>query len=401
MENTPNNNELIQKMELFHYFTHLQVHLYSHNQLTLSFPLDLISIGNVLGNHEGHFLPNFLSNQFLSPQYLVNDYYEHFIIFELDETQKIIIGPFLAEPMYDSNLLDFIKRHTLSIKSKSKLNDYFAMLPIVDATKRLYTTKLLLELFSSLGLSPSSLTSNTTETSLPENYFVTTYKNRLNMFQHPPYFLEQVITKLIRSGNKANAKQILSEINSLNRAKLSDNPLRSLRNSLICSCTIFTRAAIYGGVTDDDAFTLSDAFIVEIEATESMLELNKLEYRMVETFIEKVNAANTSKYSPIIRNTITYIMNHLTEKLVLNDIAQNVYVHPNYLSSLFKKEVGMSLFEYILKRRIDESTYFLKYSNESIADIAALYQFCNQSYYIKTFNKFMHISPYVYRHSNS
>jgi YesN/AraC family two-component response regulator len=239
------------------------------------------------------------------------------------------------------------------------------------------------------------------EQSIPENYFVTTYKNRLTMFQHPPYFLEQVIIKLIKSGTKANASQILSEINSLNRAKLSDNPLRSLKNSLICSCTIFTRAAIKGGVTDDDAFTLSDAFIYEIEQTDSMAELDKLEYRMVETFIDKVHHVSTFKFSLVIRNTMTYIMNHLSEKLTLHLIAENVYVHPNYLSALFKKEVGITLFQYILKRRIEESTYFLKYSNESIADIATFYQFCNQSYYIKMFNTYMHTSPLAYRQSNT
>jgi YesN/AraC family two-component response regulator len=98
---------------------------------------------------------------------------------------------------------------------------------------------------------------------------------------------------------------------------------------------------------------------------------------------------------------MTYIMNHLSEKLTLHVIAENVYVHPNYLSALFKKEVGITLFQYILKRRIEESTYFLKYSNESIADIAAFYQFCNQSYYIKIFNTYMHTSPHAYRQSNT
>ena len=94
-------------------------------------------------------------------------------------------------------------------------------------------------------------------------------------------------------------------------------------------------------------------------------------------------------------------MNHLSDKLTLGDIAENVYVHPNYLSALFKKEVGIPLFQYIIKKRIQESTYFLKYSNESITDIATFYQFCNQSYYIKMFKKHMGISPKAYRQSNN
>ncbi len=400
MEHSYINRSTLEKIEIIHHFTKLPVGLYSNNSLVQHFPEKSASIASLLHKSTDLLNLNYSPNQFLTCQYLSNDYYECFILFELDASNTIVIGPFLEEAMYDSKLSTLIKKHFLPIKLKNKLDDYFSKLHLVDTTSCFYINKLILSLFT-----PSDETSCETlasqSASPPENYFVTTYKNRLNMFQHPPYFLEQVIIRLIKSGTKANAVQILSEINSLNRAKLSDNPLRSLKNSLICSCTIFTRAAIKGGVTDDDAFNLSDAFICEIENTDSLAELDKLEYRMVETFIEKVNHVSTSKFSLVIRNAMTYIMNHLTEKLTLLDIANSVYVHPNYLSALFKKEVGITLFQYIIKRRIEESTYFLKYSNESIADIATFYQFCNQSYYIKMFNKYMNTSPHAYRQSNT
>lgn len=400
MEHSYFQNILLEKIELFNYFSNLPIRLYSNNVLAGYFPESFPSVKQLLGHHENFSDLIFSENQYFTCQYISNGYYEYFIVLELNPIFLIIVGPFLDEEMYDAKLSTLIKRHALPIKMKSKLQDYFSKLAMIDNTKCFYINKLLMTLFTDhLDAPPKEIHSS--EQSIPENYFVTTYKNRLTMFQHPPYFLEQVIIKLIKSGTKANASQILSEINSLNRAKLSDNPLRSLKNSLICSCTIFTRAAIKGGVTDDDAFTLSDAFIYEIEQTDSMAELDKLEYRMVETFIDKVHHVSTFKFSLVIRNTMTYIMNHLSEKLTLHLIAENVYVHPNYLSALFKKEVGITLFQYILKRRIEESTYFLKYSNESIADIAAFYQFCNQSYYIKMFNTYMHTSPLAYRQSNT
>ncbi len=396
MEHSCPQHIILEKIEIFHHFTKLPIGLYGNNLLTYHFPEKSMGVADLIHNGSDHSELTFSPNQFLTCQYISNDYYECFIIFELGASDVLIIGPFLEEVMYDLKLSNLIKNHSLSIKLKSKLQNYFSNLSIVDTTHCFYINKLLLNLFNPV-YDTSSEQPTLSAPSMPENYFVTTYKNRLNMFQHPPYFLEQFIIKLIKSGTKANASKILSEINSLSRAKLSDNPLRSLKNSLICSCTIFTRAAIKGGVTDDDAFNLSDAFIFEIENTNSMSALDKLEHRMVETFIEKVNHVSTFKFSLVIRNTMTYIMNHLCEKLTLHDIAANVYVHPNYLSALFKKEVGITLFQYIIKRRIEESTYFLKYSNESIADIAVFYQFCNQSYYIKMFNKYMDTSPHAYR----
>ncbi|HHW66388.1 MAG: two-component system, response regulator YesN [Epulopiscium sp.] len=404
MEYNHKHNTTLEKLEIIYYFTQVPVSLYSNNSPVVQFPEKPLSMDALLKN-ECEF-PNiiFSRNQTFTCQFITNDYYECFIVYELNDTDVIIIGPFLDEEMYDAKLSTLIKKNTLSIKLKHKLMDYFSKLQILDHTKRFYINKLLNYLFpddSSIHLEQNTSTDTSEKTSVPENYFVTTYKNRLSMFEHPPYYLEQVIVKHIKNGIKPNARHILSEINSLNRAKLSDDPLRSLKNSLIGSCTIFTRAAIAGGVTDYEAFNLSDAFIMEIEKTNSMSELNNLEYRMVETFIEKVNEAKTFKFSPIIKNTMLYIVNHLSDKLTLKDIADHVYVHPNYLSALFKKEVGISLFQYIIKKRIEESTYFLKYSNESIADIAAFYQFCNQSYYIKMFHKYMGMSPNAYRQSNN
>jgi len=400
MEYNDLHHIILEKLEVFHYFSKFPVCLYSNDLLIGQFPEDFPTLDTFI--HHNTAFPNliFSKNQIFTCQYISNDYHECFIAFELNETDVIIIGPFLDESMYDAKLSNLIKRHSLPIKLKNKLFDYFSKLHIADTTKYFYISKLLSHFFVDI----SNITFEQvaiSDVSIPENYFVTTYKNRLNMFQHPPYFLEQVIIKLIKSGTKVNSRQILTEINSLSRAKLSDNPLRSLKNSLICSCTIFTRAAIKGGVTDDDAFNLSDAFIYEIEKTDSMSELDKLEHRMVETFIAKVHHVSTFKFPPIIRNTMTYVMNHLSDKLILHTIAENVYVHPNYLSALFKKEVGITLFQYIIKRRIEESTYFLKYSNESIADIATFYQFCNQSYYIKMFNKYMDTSPNAYRQLNN
>ena len=49
---------------------------------------------------------------------------------------------------------------------------------------------------------------------------------------------------------------VLTEINSLKRTRLSKDALRSVKNSLICSVTLFTRAAIDGGVMPEAAFTL-------------------------------------------------------------------------------------------------------------------------------------------------
>jgi AraC-like DNA-binding protein len=50
-----------------------------------------------------------------------------------------------------------------------------------------------------------------------------------------------------------------------------------------------------------------------------------------------------------------------------------------------------------MKTRVDESKYYIRYTNTKISDIAAFYQFCNQSYYTQVFRKFAGCTPNEYR----
>lgn len=221
------------------------------------------------------------------------------------------------------------------------------------------------------------------------------------MFIHPPYFLEREMLDMIKKGDNKNARRLLIETNKQQRAHLAKDPVRSLKNSIICSCTLYARAAIEAGSLPEEAFTLSDTFINAIESVNTKDELTRLESDMLEDFCNMVNDVNDSKYSSIVLRTINNANLKLTEKATLKDLADKVFVHPNYLSSLFKKEVGISLFDYILKRKVEESVFFIKYTDMPLSGIAEKFQFCSQSYYIKTFRRYLGVTPNWYRRPNA
>ena len=78
-----------------------------------------------------------------------------------------------------------------------------------------------------------------------------------------------------------------------------------------------------------------------------------------------------------------------------------INLSPQYISSLFKKEVGVSLSEYILKCKIDEAKYLLTHTNYSILEISTLLCFHDQSYFTKTFKRFTGITPKKYASKSS
>lgn len=216
-------------------------------------------------------------------------------------------------------------------------------------------------------------------------------------YRHPSYYLERKLISEIKRGVENQALESLDAINSLERATLANNPLRSLKNSLIASCTLFSRAALEANVHPEDVFSQSDIFILEIERINNLKDLQEFEYSMVRTFIKMVNQERVRSYSLPITRMINYIHENITEKISLDSLAQLTKKSPAYLSGEFKNEVGMNVTEYIQLQKVEKSKDFLEFTNISIYEIANLFNFCNTGYYTNVFKKHIGIPPSVYR----
>lgn len=221
--------------------------------------------------------------------------------------------------------------------------------------------------------------------------------NKKSHHPHPSYLLEHQLLESITRKDMERASLLLKNINQITRQSCARRKLRSLKNSVISSCTLFTRAAIKGGVDPETAFQLNDTYLQKIEDLTSIQSIHQLEYSMLDDFIQTVKKADNLPYSPVINKAIIYLHEHILSELTLEEIAQACYVSPSYLSHLFKKEVGLSVVQFINEKRVEESKYFLLNTSTSIADIARLFQFCNQSYYTSVFKKYVNQTPKQYR----
>lgn len=234
-----------------------------------------------------------------------------------------------------------------------------------------------------------------------KQFFEEKAENHINSFFHPSYALEQQLMDAIIRCDLDEAHSVLNQINSLERAKLASDPIRSLKNSLICSCTLFTRAIIKGGALSEDAFSLSDVMIRQIEKIDSLEALKELEYEMVAWFIDRLKSTDRLEYNRVVNRAVTYIHQHINHELSLEKIALFSGVHPGYLSKIFKESVGMSIPDYINRKKIDDSKYYLLHSRESLSEIAQMFGYCNQSYYTSLFKKYNGLTPKQYKSSNN
>ena len=103
-----------------------------------------------------------------------------------------------------------------------------------------------------------------------------------------------------------------------------------------------------------------------------------------------------SVYPQSIRKCLHYINTHLHEKLDLSSLAEESGLSEDYLSHLFKKNMGINLSKYIRTQRLQASKEMLK-DKYSVSEIAYYLGFCSESYYIACFKREYGKTPKEFR----
>lgn len=92
-----------------------------------------------------------------------------------------------------------------------------------------------------------------------------------------------------------------------------------------------------------------------------------------------------------------YIISHISEDISRTEVAEQVFLNPDYLSKLLKKETGLSFTEYVLDCRISLAKMLLQGTEKSIQEIVGMAGFNSASYFSKIFKQETGMSPAAFR----
>ena len=97
--------------------------------------------------------------------------------------------------------------------------------------------------------------------------------------------------------------------------------------------------------------------------------------------------------SSIAKACVDYMHANYSQELSLELLAAHVHVHPNYLCAVFKKDVGMTVLEYLNRIRIERARELLSRKKQSIAQIAEQCGFRSVSTFQRTFKAYTGTTP--------
>lgn len=98
-----------------------------------------------------------------------------------------------------------------------------------------------------------------------------------------------------------------------------------------------------------------------------------------------------------IRLVKQYIAEHYREALTLEEVSSVAQLSPAYLSTVFKKDTGMTFLEYLSRVRMDMAKQLLKETSDTVASICEQVGYSDVRYFTKSFTKYSGLKPNEYR----
>ncbi|MDO4322701.1 MAG: AraC family transcriptional regulator [Lachnospiraceae bacterium] len=120
-------------------------------------------------------------------------------------------------------------------------------------------------------------------------------------------------------------------------------------------------------------------------------------YLTLEKYLDEEQKKLKEKMGKPITMAVRYIRENYGKQISLEDVASDCNVSGNYLSRLFKDEMGIGFNEFLTQVRLEESEKLLAETNLTIKEIAAMVGYLDEKYYSKLFKKVTGIKPTEYR----
>lgn len=179
---------------------------------------------------------------------------------------------------------------------------------------------------------------------------------------------------------------------------LSHTPLTNIKYHFVVTAAMLTRFCIEGGLEPEQAYRLSDFYILKMDSCQTIRQVADLHHDMAKDFTGKmILNKKSSIISKPVMQCVDYIYSNIKDRITVQDLADYTGLSTNYLSRVFKQNLGISISDYIREKKIEKATHLLKYSDESIVDIANYLSFSSQSHFIQTFQNYTGLTPKKYR----
>jgi AraC-like DNA-binding protein/ligand-binding sensor protein len=316
-------------------------------------------------------------------------------------TAKITVGPFLMVDRDDYTAFDLEERLKLDCAAIQKVTAITDALPCIPADK---VNALSILLFMSVSFMNNVSAANRMLEHQDQGHIqgqITEYIMELKAGDEPPRYpvhTEKALLASIADSDKPAAGRYLNELLGYILLSSGGN-ISEIKTRVFELLTLISRAAVDAGASPEETFRMNHSFHQKTATTTGIDELCFHLTGLMNRYIDSLFPLPSLKNADVVSKAIHYMRRNCQQKIVLEDVANEVYLASTYFGKLFKQETGHNFNVYLNRLRVEKSKWLLLGTSHKLVDIADLSGFEDQSYFSKVFKKMTGLSLGRYRKS--
>ncbi len=205
------------------------------------------------------------------------------------------------------------------------------------------------------------------------------------------------ICECVCEGNEFQALRFVRERNELGSPGILREELAEWKYDLIGQGSLISQSLRTLGVSQTLLEVVFESYMRRIDQALDLSECRMINEEMTIRFCQLSNAKNDQKYPMLIQSALQEIDRDLSQPLTLQHLSASLNVNRSYLSSLFRRVMGITLTEYVTKRRIDYASELLSNTQYPIKNIAKQAGIPDVQYFSRLFKKNTGLTPSQYR----
>lgn len=205
----------------------------------------------------------------------------------------------------------------------------------------------------------------------------------------------------MRTGEDNEVRSLISQIfGEIRRQNVRHEILSVFCIEMVSACLEFMAET---GLGFKDV--LHDSQLNIIEQIQLKRSINEIESWVQEIFLNTLEAFKrnrSSKTSRLIDKVKKYIEeNYHNSEMGIDEIAKHLYINYAYLCSIFKRDTGVTINEYLTEFRINKAKKLFDDGNVTVLDVAGRVGYADANYFGKCFKKYYGLAPSKYIESIS
>lgn len=208
--------------------------------------------------------------------------------------------------------------------------------------------------------------------------------------EFPHYFDFDQFRLLLQAKKKKEFLELLKQTleNLASVKKINTSTLNGIRHDLIQTVSVY----LYNkGIQVGQLFSDTVSVTIENKAAETVTDMLRWTAYVLTRTIDAVDESERNE--SVVEKMKKFIRDHYAENITLTEIGAHVFLTPDYVAKIFRKETGGSLKQYLSDYRIEQAKKLLMSADKQIGDVAQQVGFDSFSYFSTVFKQTTGLTP--------